>query len=153
MMDSLTTIDRLLLEIRESVSCSSRVNVLNIDETGFSIQLGQSAEAIVAVSLCDPDRPSFSASYPKLIADRHGHETIEEQISEGILSEGVSWIVRKVFRFGFVPPEGYRRPHINSGSAGGDASEDFDDERGVAPNHLLPRTLNSTSSVHGSENV
>lgn len=127
-MDSLTAVERLLLEIRESVSCASRINVISIDETGFSIQLGRSAEAIVAVSVCDPDRPSFSASYPKLTVERHGHETIEMQISEGILSEGVSWIVRKVFRYGFVPPEGYRRPHINSGSAGGDPAEDLDGE-------------------------
>ncbi len=128
-MDTLTIVDRLLLEIRESVSCASRITVISIDEAGFSVQLGQSAKAVVAVSLCDPERPSFSATYPKLIVDRHGHETIEEQISEGILSQGVSWIVRKVFRYGFVPPEGYRRPQTNSGRAGADASGDFDGEQ------------------------
>jgi hypothetical protein len=32
-----------------------------------------------------------------------------------LLPEGICWIVRKLYRFGFVPPEGYSGPRENPG--------------------------------------
>jgi hypothetical protein len=110
-----TIIEALLFEIRESIPSSSHFIVTTLNESDCTIQLGRSPEALVAITLQDAVRPSFAATYPALSVDRDGHETITEQTSEGILCQGVSWIVRKVFRFGFVPPEGYRRSARNSG--------------------------------------
>ena len=110
-----TTIEKLLLEVRQSVSSSSHLAVLALDRSGFTIQVGRSIEAVVTVTLHDAVTPSFSVTCPVLCVGRDGHEAVQEQTSVGLLSQGVVWIVRKVFRFGFVPPEGYRRPPQNAG--------------------------------------
>jgi hypothetical protein len=110
-----TALDDLLFAVRESVPSPSHITVLATDASGFTIQLGRSHSATITVTLHDSTRPSFTVTYPALIRARDGAESICEQTAEGILSPGVSWIVRKVFRFGFVPLEGYRAPHSNSG--------------------------------------
>ena len=110
-----TILERLLFEIRESVPSSSHIAVLMSNDLWFTIQLGRSGGAAVTVTLQDPAQPSFAVTYPALVATRDGSESVREQTVDGILSPGVSWIVRKVFRFGFVPPEGDRRSRRNSG--------------------------------------
>jgi hypothetical protein len=72
-------------------------------------------DASVTVTLQDSTQPSFAVTYPALVVTRDGDESVKEQNVEGVLSQGVSWIVRKVFRFGFVPPEGYHHPPGNAG--------------------------------------
>ena len=103
------------MEVRQSVSSSSHIAVLALDCFGFTIQIGRSAEAVVTVTLHDATVPSFAVTRPVLCVGRDGHEAVREQTSAGVRSQGVAWIVRKVFRFGFVPPEGYRHPHQNAG--------------------------------------
>jgi hypothetical protein len=110
-------LDRLLHDILAVVGSSSQMAVLSMSDTDCTIQLGRSEDAIISITLCDPVRPTFSATYPALTSRRDGSESIREQTSEGILAEGVAWIARKVFRFGFVPPEGYRSPQTNRGTA------------------------------------
>lgn len=108
-------LERLLLEIRESVPSSSHISVLMMDNSALTIQLGRSSDAAITVTIQDSVRPSFAVTYPAMVVTRDGGESIGEQTAEGVLSSGVSWIVRKVFRFGFVPPEGYRHPPRNPG--------------------------------------
>lgn len=110
-----TIVEKLLLEIRQAVSSSSHIAVLSLDHSGFTIQVGRSAEAVVTVTLHDAAIPSFAVTRPVLLVGRDGHEAVRVQTSAGVRLQGVVWIVRKVFRFGFVPPEGYRRPHQNAG--------------------------------------
>ena len=86
-----------------------------MDDSGFTIQLGRSPDAEITVTLQDSPLPSFAVTYPALVVGREDDESVGERTAEDVLSPGVSWIVRKVFRFGFVPPEGYRRPQRNSG--------------------------------------
>jgi hypothetical protein len=108
-------LDQLLFEIRQSIPSSSHMSVLASDDSHFTIQLGRSHDAVVTVTLQDSARPTFAVTYPALVQDREGGESVREKTISGILSSGVSWIVRKVFRFGFVPPEGYRCSSRNSG--------------------------------------
>lgn len=110
-------LDRLLHDILAVVGGSSQMAVLSMSDSDCTIQLGRSEDAIISITLCDPLRPTFSATYPALMSRRDGSESIREQTSEGILAEGVAWIARKVFRFGFVPPEGYRSPQTNRGAS------------------------------------
>ncbi len=77
----------------------------------MTLQVGSSAEASVAISIHDPTIPTFSVTSPKLCSGRKGGSKVVEDTSTGILSAGVVWTVRKVFRFGFVPPEGYQKDH------------------------------------------
>ena len=110
-----TILETLLSEIEAAIPSSSHAMVESDDASGFSLQLGRSPAAVIIVTVEDPDTPYFSVTYPALIVSRSGHESIEERTAERILSQGVAWIARKVFRFGHVPPEGYRRDHSNAG--------------------------------------
>ncbi|MBL9204697.1 MAG: hypothetical protein JNN01_06410 [Opitutaceae bacterium] len=106
----------LLKQVESSVPSSSHLAVKEVSPTGFSIQVGSSSKACVTVSICDAKIPSFAATYPALKRDRRkGAETIEERMSTDMLAGAVVWIVRKVFRYGFVPPEGYRKNQDNRG--------------------------------------
>ena len=110
-------LDRLLHDILPVVGGSSQMAILSMSDSDCTIQLGRSGDAIITVTLCDPIRPTFSITYPALTLRRDGSESISEQTSDEILAEGVAWIARKVFRFGFVPPEGYGSPQSNRGAA------------------------------------
>jgi hypothetical protein len=109
-------LDRLLHEILAVVGGASQMAVLSRSDSDCTIQLGRSEDAIISITLCDPIRPTFSITYPLLTFRRDGSESIRELTAEGILAEGVAWVARKVFRFGFVPPEGYRSPQSNRGA-------------------------------------
>ena len=110
-------IDHLLLEIQESVSCASRILVHERSSNGFTIQVGSSADALITVTVHNRERPSFSATYPLLSTDRKGASAVVEHTSEDVLGTAVKWFTRKVFRHGFVPPEGYGKQHRNTGRA------------------------------------
>jgi len=106
----------LLKQVESSVPSSSHIAIKEISAAGFSIQVGIGPDALVTVSICDANIPSFAATYPALKKDRTEEaEIIEERTSTDMLAAGVVWIVRKVFRYGFVPPEGYRKKQINRG--------------------------------------
>ncbi len=117
-------LDQLLLEIQESVSCFSRILVHERSSDGLTIQVGSSANALITVTVHNHERPSFSATYPLLSTDRNGASVIVEHTSEDVLGDAIKWFTRKVFKHGFVPPEGYGKQPRNTGRA----------EQGVAPN-------------------
>jgi hypothetical protein len=81
------------------------------------MQLGSSEDALISDTVYKPDRPSFSATYPILKTDRKGLTSVVEQTSEDVLATAVKWFVRKVFKHGFVPPEGYSKEPRNTGTA------------------------------------
>ena len=116
MQDDQPVLDRLLHDILAVVGSSSQMAVLSMSDSDCTIQLGRSEDAIISITLCDPSRPTFSITYPALTFRRDGSESIGEQASDGILADGVAWIARKVFRFGFVPPDGYASPQSNRGA-------------------------------------
>ena len=110
-----TIIEKLLFEVRASVPSSLHLSVLASDDSGCTLQVGRSQNAVVTITLQDAVQFSFAITYPALSVGRDGHEAVEERTSTDVGTRGVSWIVRKVFRFGFVPPDSYRRLPRNLG--------------------------------------
>jgi len=113
--DSREELIRLILkQIESSIGSASHMEIQNLTSNGFSVQVGSSPKAVVTVSVSDPKIPSFAATFPSLVSRRTG-EMLEECTSDGLLALGVVWVIRKVFRYGFVPPEGYRKKQKNRG--------------------------------------
>jgi hypothetical protein len=81
------------------------------------MQVGRDSNALVSISICDSQVPSFVVTYPRLRIDRRGVEQFDEHTATNVLADGVRWITRKVFRYGFVPPEGYRKRFNNASKA------------------------------------
>lgn len=104
-------LERLFQEVQQSVSCSSRLVITDVGRDFMTIQVGRSDKASVSICVLDAAIPTYSVTFPKLHSDRKGSNKIIEDTATGTLSAGVVWIIRKVFRFGFVPPEGYRKDH------------------------------------------
>ena len=104
----------LLRQVQSSVPSPSHISVLGTASNGFCVQVGRNPDATISVSIHDPTIPSFAATYPSLKRIR-GKDVVRECTSLGILAEGVLWLVRKVYRYGFVPPEGYQKEQRNRG--------------------------------------
>src|SRR5688500_8085217 len=96
--------ERLYKEIQQSVSDSSRLVITDAGSDHLTLQVGCGENSFVSISLDDATGPTFSATYPLLHSDRKGFATIIDNNSANLRSEGLVWIIRKVFRFGFVAP-------------------------------------------------
>ncbi len=59
----------------------------------------------VAFGLLDPDRPTFTVTYPLLREKRNGRPTVVDVTADGVLFEGLEWIVKQVGSHGTVVPE------------------------------------------------
>jgi hypothetical protein len=110
-------LEDLVLSLQGSVSCASRLVLHAEHEDGLTLQIGRDPNALVSISICDPRVPSFAVTYPRLRIDRRGAERFDEHTATDVLTGGVRWFVRKVFRYGFVPPEGYRKRSRNTAKA------------------------------------
>jgi hypothetical protein len=111
---SKTVMPSLLKQMQSSVASSSHIAVLRIGADGLCVRVGRDPNAIISVSICDPTIPSFAATYPCLKSIR-GKDVVRECTFGNMLAEGVVWVVRKVYRYGFVPLEGYRKEQVNRG--------------------------------------
>jgi hypothetical protein len=55
--------------------------------------------------MSNEQRPSFRICYPKLTIKRNGDRHTATVQSDGVLAEGVAWVVGQLARHGVVKPE------------------------------------------------
>lgn len=108
------TIEALYRHLLAGVPSSAHATILERDGERISLQVGRSTEAIVSVTVHDRAIPSFAVTYP-VRRTHDDREATSECTLVDVRTEGVVWIVRKVYRFGFVPPEGFRKEQRNRG--------------------------------------
>jgi len=95
----------LLATLRSSVDGSVSLQVLSSRGDGLTIQVGDQPEAVLGVEVSNEQRPSFRISYPKLTIKRNGDRHTSNAQSDGVLAEGVAWVVGELARNGVVKPE------------------------------------------------
>ena len=81
------------------------MQVLENDEGILTIQIGPKNSGVIRVRVNDAVRPSFVVSYPALKIKRNGRGHIEAVEADGVLYEGIKWIVGQVAQHGVVRPE------------------------------------------------
>lgn len=65
----------------------------------------QGSEIPIRIVVNDPTCPSFDVTYGKVGPDAMTLEAIQEVTAEGVLCQGVTWIVAQVVAHGAVLPE------------------------------------------------
>src|SRR5262249_15791084 len=95
----------LLAQLRSSVK--GEIEVVASDRESLTLRVGARADARVTVRLVDPSRPTFAVSYPHLSEKRDGTHEIRERVGDGVLAQGVEWIVRQLLEHGVVTNERY----------------------------------------------
>lgn len=98
-------LDALLLRLRSSVDGSVALQILERRTDRLTIQVGDQTDSVIGIEVRDEQRPSFCASYPKLSLKRNGERHVFTAISDGILADGVLWVVGELARNGVVKPE------------------------------------------------
>jgi hypothetical protein len=103
MQDSEALLVRLESELR------ARFRDMRIEPSSSStrlvVRLGEDDRSVVAMRIDDPGIPSFAVSYTRLQTTRKGDRKFSEVHVAGVLEAGLNWILRKVARHGYVPPE------------------------------------------------
>lgn len=69
------------------------------------VRLGSGDRSLVGIRIDDPTVPSFEVTYTRLRAARKGEREFSEIQATGVLEAGLDWIIEKVARHGYVPPE------------------------------------------------
>ena len=105
MTDHAQILAGLIAHLRLSIDASTPLHVLERREDCVTIQVGPEADAVVGVQVSDPKRPSFRISYPELHVKRNGDRHVSTTNSNGVLQQGVEWIVGQVAQHGAVRPE------------------------------------------------
>jgi hypothetical protein len=98
-------LDALLLRLRSSVGPTVGLHVLEHQSDRLTIQVGDQTDSVIGITISDAHRPSFCASYPELSIKRNGERHVSTITSDGILTEGVLWVVGELARYGVVKPE------------------------------------------------
>ena len=98
-------LNELLARLRSSVGASVNLQVLPGRAGALIIQVGDEPEAVLGVEVTDEQRPSFCISYPKLATKRNGDQHTSTVQTDGVLSEGVIWVVGQLAQHGVVKPE------------------------------------------------
>ena len=98
-------LDDLLAHLRSSAGASLTLQVLPRQGDSLTIQVGDRPEAAVGIQVSDEHRPSFCISYPKLTVKRNGDRQTSVVRSDGVLAEGVAWVLGELARHGVVKPE------------------------------------------------
>jgi hypothetical protein len=98
-------LDDLLARLRSSVGGSASLQVLPRQSDSLTIQVGDRPEAVVDVQVNDKQRRSFCICYPTLMVKRNGDRHTFVVRSDGVLAEGVAWVVAELARLGVVKPE------------------------------------------------
>jgi hypothetical protein len=96
-------LDDVLARLRSMFGKS--VLVLQRDEGSATIQVAGDEAAVVGIRVLDPVPPSFAVSYPALKIKRHGRTHVRESGGEGVVFEGIAWIVNQLAQHGVVRPE------------------------------------------------
>ncbi|MBN2196235.1 MAG: hypothetical protein JW751_25705 [Polyangiaceae bacterium] len=94
------TLDDLLVRLRSELGVP--VTVRRIGGTAH-IRIGE--DAVMTIAVDDPERPSFTVTYPKLVVRRNHERVVTEAVVYGVLFEGVAWIARQLNEHGVVPQE------------------------------------------------
>jgi hypothetical protein len=82
-----------------------QVEVLQETGESLTLRLGRHEGAMISVRVSDPTRPSFHVSYPKLVVKKDGSRHVAEVTADGVVAEGLDWIVRQLLTHGLVRPE------------------------------------------------
>lgn len=98
-------LDELLARLRSSVAASASLRVLPSQADGLTIQVGEEPEAVLGVEVSDQQRPSFRIRYPKLTIKRNREQHTSTVQADGVLADGVAWVVGQLARHGVVKPE------------------------------------------------
>jgi len=81
------------------------VEILQESQDGLTLRIGRHDGAIISMRISDLVRPSFRVSYPKLVVKRDGSRHVTEQTVDGVVTDGLDWIVEQLLRHGIVKPE------------------------------------------------
>ena len=81
------------------------VEVLEKDSDHLTLRIGHHRDALISIRVSDPMRPSFRVSYPKLVVKKNGSRHVTEVTADGVVTEGIDWIVEQPRAHGFVRPE------------------------------------------------
>ncbi len=73
------------------------------------LQVGSNTEAVMVLNVCDPDKPSFNVSYPKLKIKKDGEQRTQEVESKDCLDAGAEWIFEQLAKYGAVVPEYFEK--------------------------------------------
>jgi hypothetical protein len=103
MNDEEQILEELVARLRSSFGDS--VRVLEKEAARITLQIGSSEDAIMGLQVKDPSRPSFAVSYPALAIKRDGSRHVQDVSRDGVVFEGVNWIVGQLVQHGVVPPE------------------------------------------------
>jgi hypothetical protein len=98
-------LDDLLLRLRSSVGSSVGLHILERQTDRLTVQIGDQPDSVIGIEIRDEQRPSFCASYPKLTVKRNGERHVSTATSDGILADGILWVVGELARHGVVKPE------------------------------------------------
>jgi hypothetical protein len=71
----------------------------------LALQIGDDENAVMAIALRDPARPSFDVSYPAVRRKRSGDRRVDTVHSSGVLVPAIVWIARQLLEHGSVHPE------------------------------------------------
>jgi len=102
---SSATLDALLMRLRSSVGASVGLHVLEQQDDRLTIQVGDQNDSVIGIEIRDEQRPSFCVSYPELSIKRNGERRVSTATSDGILADGIIWVVAELARHGVVKPE------------------------------------------------
>jgi len=91
MKEHLDILEAFVVGLRSKTK-SIPFQVLIKENDRIELQVGSNTEAVMALSVCDPDRPSLNVSYPKLTIKKNGERHTGEVESKGCLDAGVEWI-------------------------------------------------------------
>lgn len=103
MNDEEQILEDLVGHLRSSFGDS--VRILEKGAGRITLQIGSSENAIVGLRVKDPARPSYAVSYPALSIRRDGSRHVQDVSADGVLFEGVRWIVGQLAQHGVVLPE------------------------------------------------
>jgi hypothetical protein len=96
-------LEDLVERLRSSFGDS--VRILEKGASRVTLQIGSAADAIVGLRIKDPSRPSFAVSYPALAIKKDGSRHVRDVGADGVVFEGVKWIVGQLAQHGVVLPE------------------------------------------------
>ena len=103
MTDDDQVLEDVLAELRSLFGAS--VQVLENDESILTLQIGPKTSGVIRLRVKDAARPSFAVSYPALKVKRNGRRQVEPVEADGVLFEGIRWIVGQIAQHGVVRPE------------------------------------------------
>ena len=99
--------EQLLARLRMEIAARVRNMVVepSSSATHLVLRLGDDDCSVVGIRVDDPERPSFAVSYTRLQSTSKGDRVLSEVSMSGVLEPGLEWIIGKIARHGYVPPE------------------------------------------------